>query len=642
MVLDFKIAKRDTQLTMSGDEDLAAEVRQLREAVDALHRRLDSIETVVDREVVGQSSRLPSSQTNDSGTRDGSSTGEAANTVGSTQETTSASTESAGEPSGRGATKADDDWELSVGIQWLGVAGGLALVFAVFYFVQIAIDRGLLGPLGRVTIGTLGGLVLLVGGRYAATRLRYERWGRIAAAAGLGITYFSIYAAYGYDTYREAIGTPLWSVVTALTLLVALTAIVSVRDRAPMVAGEAFLFGYITAFLSTDATTLLLTPVYVLLLVVGLIAIATVRPWAWLVAVSVFGTFGVVMDWVSAYSPSSLALGTVAVSAYLLYLVGNYTLRRHDRFDERRFRASLVSLTILTALFASFMFELATADVFSESGLVGFGTASVALTLAGFYVLTDRDVFLRQYTDAVPVQHDAPAAVMSVVLLAGGIGLMVLTSSSFGTFTTTVSALAIICLAVGIASVDDAPAFRIGAHIVAGALALKLVFVDANELAGFEPAEPMATLTGRPVVFGLSVAVFYALAWLFTCQDSTLLDVERGETVSVNGHYALGATLLAILTLALELSGLGLSMALALFGFALLGIGLAADVRGVRALGVGVLGLTTSKVFLVDTTGLDIVPRTLAFLALGAILLTGSYLYARSRTDTDIDFPRTN
>jgi len=74
----------------------------------------------------------------------------------------------------------------------------------------------------------------------------------------------------------------------------------------------------------------------------------------------------------------------------------------------------------------------------------------------------------------------------------------------------------------------------------------------------------------------------------------------------------------------------------ALFGLALLGVGLVADGRGIRLLGVGVLGVATAKVFLYDTRDLDTVARTLSFLVVGTILLAASYVYARSWGDLEV------
>lgn len=597
---------------MSDDESLREEVEALRQEVDALHRRLDELEADGDR---GSGGRSPGATPDQPRPPDA---GEASARADEPR------TAAAGPTAEEAAT--GRDWELAIGVRWLGVAGGLALVVGVVFFVRLAIEMGLLGPLGRVAAGTLGGLLLLVVGRYAAVSRRYVRWGRTASGAGLAVAYFSLYAAYGFESYREAIGTPLWAALAAMTLLVAGTAAVSVRDRAPLVAGEAFLFGYVTAYLSADGATLVLTPVYVLLLAAGLVAIAFLRPWSRVVVASVPATYAVVLLWTVEFSPSEAAVGAVTVAAFLLYLAGSYGLRLHDRVDGHSYRFQLGALTVLNALFAAALLETVLGEAFLEAPLEGAGTVGVAVALAGGYVLTDRGAVLRRYTDAVPRRRDAPAAATAVVLLAAGIGM------ALETFATTVGALAVVSLAVGVARVEDAPAFRAGAHVVAGGVALKLLVVDAVELPAFDAARPLAALTGRPAAFALAVAVFYALAWLFATRVS-LHDAELGRRASVDGLYAATATGLAVVALWLELSGLGVSVAWALFGFALLGVGLAGDVRGVRLLGVGVLGLATAKVFLLDTRDLDTVARTLSFLVLGGVLLAASYGYARSRGD---------
>ncbi len=48
-------------------------------------------------------------------------------------------------------------------------------------------------------------------------------------------------------------------------------------------------------------------------------------------------------------------------------------------------------------------------------------------------------------------------------------------------------------------------------------------------------------------------------------------------------------------------------------------------------------GVTTAKVFLFDTQGLDTAARTVSFLALGSLLLAASYAYARWQGSRPLD-----
>ena len=95
--------------------------------------------------------------------------------------------------------------------------------------------------------------------------------------------------------------------LAALSLLVAVTAALSVRDGAPLVAGEAFLLGYVTALLSTEAATVVVTSVYALLLAAAVVAIATVKPWRGLATASAFATYAVVSLWVVVVDPARRA-----------------------------------------------------------------------------------------------------------------------------------------------------------------------------------------------------------------------------------------------------------------------------------------------------------------------------------------------
>ena len=604
------------------DDDLAEEVRRLRAEVDALQRRLESVESAVES---GADDSAPDEPPDDgadptprptgemaSGTTPEADAGEAATTPapepesGGTPEASTATTDDPAADRGR-------DREVAIGVRWLGVAGAVAVVVGVVFFVRLAVELGLLGPLGRVAAGTLGGLVLLGGDRYVAVRQEIIRWGRIAAGTGLAVAYFSLYAAYGFETYREAIGTPLWAVVAALTVLITAAAAVSVRDGAPLVAGEALLLGYVTAGLSVEAATVVLTPAYALLLAAALVAIATVTPWSEFAVASVVGTYGVVGLWVVVVDPSRAGLAAVVALAFLTYLGGSYVLHDGDR-SRWWYRRQLAALTLSNAVFGGVLLESALQDAFPEAGVEGLGAAAVAVGLAGLYAATDRRALRR----------DHAAAVASVLFAAAAVRLTV------GTAATTVGWLALLLAAAAVARAADAPAARVGGHALAADLAVKLLVVDATALPAFDAGDPLGTVA-RPAGFGLAVAVLYGLSWRFDAVEPSLTGYERSPKLSVDGGYATVATALALALLGLELSGVAVSVAWALFGLALLAVGLTADRLGVRLLGVGALATTTAKVFLYDTSDLDTVARTVSFLAVGAVLLVASYVYARSQ-----------
>ncbi|MCX6605169.1 MAG: DUF2339 domain-containing protein [Acidobacteria bacterium] len=73
------------------------------------------------------------------------------------------------------------------------------------------------------------------------------------------------------------------------------------------------------------------------------------------------------------------------------------------------------------------------------------------------------------------------------------------------------------------------------------------------------------------------------------------------------------------------------SLLLALYGLALMAQGMARNFRLHRVLGLGLFALVVLKLYLYDIWQLDRFYRILAFVVLGALLLSGSFLYSRYR-----------
>lgn len=578
---------------MRDDDDLRTEVQDLRSEITALQRRVSTLEDTLETDA---------RSTDTATSRPDTPSDDSAETQPSAHESASETTANDNER--------ERDWERDIGIKWLGVVGGVASVIGVVFFIRVAIEAGLLGPLGRVVTGTVGGAVLFCGGRYAAQWQAYVRWGRITAGVGLVITYFSLYAAYGFEAYRTALDTPLWVVLTAMTVLVAGTVVLSIHDGTPIVAGEAFLLGYVTAYLSLDSGTFLVTPAYVVLIALGIVALVTVRPWSRLVVASVLPTYGIVWAWRLDVDPAPRHVAGIGILTFGIYLAGRYLLGR-TALDDRWEHVQLPALTVLNAGVAAILLESALRAWVPDLPVEGVAFGVVAVVLVGSYEITDR----------VSVQRDDAAGAFAVILFAGSVLL------AGDTFSATVGLLAVLGGAVSVAAIADAGAFRRGSHLVAGGVVLKLLVVDADTLSAVDAAAPLASLPGRAVAFGLAVVLFYGLAWWY--RSNVLLLADGDREIPLAAPYAAAATGLTGVLLGLELSGVGVSVAWAGFGLLLLGVGLTTNCGRLRIHGIVVLAVATAKVFLFDTRGLDTAARTLSFLVLGAILLIASYAYAR-------------
>ena len=138
-----------------------------------------------------------------------------------------------------------------------------------------------------------------------------------------------------------------------------------------------------------------------------------------------------------------------------------------------------------------------------------------------------------------------------------------------------------------------------------------------------------AGLKGSRVPFVLVVAGIYAaLAYIA---------LARGAELSPLAFAYAGASVGAVaLAVAIQFEREWVTVSWALMGGALLVYGNSRRSKPPRVLGLGLLGLTTFKLFLYDLAALERLYRIVSFVVLGLILLAVSYLYQkRQRADAE-------
>jgi uncharacterized membrane protein len=166
---------------------------------------------------------------------------------------------------------------------------------------------------------------------------------------------------------------------------------------------------------------------------------------------------------------------------------------------------------------------------------------------------------------------------------------------------------------------------------------MSLGFFDAA--AGFSPV-----FNARFGVTLVVVAACYALAYIHKRGGAGLSDHAAPEI----GMSIIVANLLTVLLISTEISFYwriraaedatadlarlaSLSIAWALYGTALIIIGINRRYAPVRYLALALLALTVGKVFLVDLSVLGSIYRIIGFIGLGLALLLGSWLYQKYR-----------
>ncbi len=207
------------------------------------------------------------------------------------------------------------NWEWLLGGNWLARIGIVALIFGVAFFISLSIDRGWLGEMERVALGLAGGLAFLGAGEY--WRKRYAVWAQTVTGGGLGILYLSVFGAfalYGLISPLTAFG--------AFFLITLAGAALALRHEAMGVAVLSIFGGFATPLLLQERLPderLLLA--YVLVLDVGVLALAGFRNWRWFTLLGWTGSLILFGFWQQELGPSA-ALAQIGITAIFLIFAG--------------------------------------------------------------------------------------------------------------------------------------------------------------------------------------------------------------------------------------------------------------------------------------------------------------------------------
>ena len=320
------------------------------------------------------------------------------------------------------------NWEWLVGGNWLARIGVVALIFGVAFFISLAIDRGWLGEVERVVLGLAGGFALLAAGEY--WRRRYAVWAQTVTGGGLAILYLSVYGAFAlYDLIS-----PL-TAFAGFSLITLAGALLSLRHEAMAVAVFSIFGGFATPLLLQERLPdqrLLLA--YVLVLDVGVLALAGFRNWRWFTLLAWVGSLVLFGFWYQELEPS-LGLAQIGITAIFLVFAGATVV-----FHLLRRRAANIGDLALITLNAAAYYGISYGLMNDEYRLwMGGFTAALAafyaLAAASFRMRGEAQLNLTLFSAglavvfavlAVPIQLDG-----SWISVAWGVEALVLAWMSF-------------------------------------------------------------------------------------------------------------------------------------------------------------------------------------------------------------------
>lgn len=486
---------------------------------------------------------------------------------------------------------------------WFPRIGALAILIAAGFAFKYAIDRGLIGPSGRVVIGLLTGLAFIAWGNWAKRR-GWERYAQAVTAGGIALLYLSILAAFHlYGLIGPGVAFLFLSLITALNVALAY------RYDAEALAVLAVFGAFINPFLvSTEPGNPGALYLYVVLVDVGVVVLASMKGWkvlefeafggTWIAflagvdeaslalafpAATIFFSFFLVVPFIRSYlvkePVDEVDLWILVPNAFIYLFVGLYLLRG----DESEWRSPFVLSLAVAHLIAGLLIEKDRKLLkMSQLGLsILFFTAWVPIQFDGFLVTT-------------------AWALKGVVLIALG--------RLYSNTQTTRAGMAV----VGLGFIGT------------------LLMLEGR----FDPPRLLFSIDAANVL--VTVLATYGVAWM-------LQQSGEAEDKQLSTAWSIAASILTVGWLSAEISvslrsevesqrqvfHFALSATWTAYATAILIVGVATRTKWARLFGAGLLGLTLAKMATVDLWTLEAGHRILAFMGMGMVLLLTSLMYHR-------------
>lgn len=293
------------------------------------------------------------------------------------------------------AARTGRDAEQEFGMRWL-TWGGVALLFlGVAFFLKYAYDRDWLGryfgPRMRIATAAAIAMTLLVTG-WRSLRSGFAALGQGLLGGGQGLLYLTAFAAF--QPAVLVVDEPLLGATGAFALMAAITAlglVAAVRLDAVAMAFLALLGGLATPVLcSTGSDSRDALFCYLLLLDLGVLAVAAYRSWRALDVLAFTGTAVLFAGWWVKWrhvhpQPDATIVWLVVFHALFLVLPFAQHWRRRTNVTVERFWLACGNLAAALGFAASVLREPA-------PRLLAFGSLAVAGVYVGLGVFTARRI----------------------------------------------------------------------------------------------------------------------------------------------------------------------------------------------------------------------------------------------------------
>lgn len=266
-------------------------------------------------------------------------------------------------PSFSPASRGGDSIEAKIGQYWLNRVGIIAVLIGVSYFLKYAFGNNWIGPAGRIVIGLLAGIALVIWSEYFRKN-HHETFSYSLKAIGIGALYLSLWGAF--QVYHLI---PASAAFLAMVIVTASTIALALSQNAELLAAFSLIGGFSTPLLlSTGENHEVALFSYVCLLDIAILAIAILKPWQRLLSGSFTGTAILYLAWCSQYYTKDQRDLTVFFTTIFFALFAIvpllYNLEKSTHLDRNPLILALLPLVNATcfflALYIMYEFEIST------------------------------------------------------------------------------------------------------------------------------------------------------------------------------------------------------------------------------------------------------------------------------------------
>ncbi len=515
--------------------------------------------------------------------------------------------------------KSDRNLEFRIGGTWFNRIGVVAVILGLTLFLKYAFDNDWIGPTGRVLLGIIAGIAMLVAGE--RFQQRYPAYAQGLLGGGNLALFVSVYAAHEF--YRLIV--PTYAFAFFLMVMIN-TVFMAVRHSSIPIGVFGIIGGFFIPFLirSADPSAWPLV-IYLILLTSGVLAISLYKRWVIFQYLSfVFNQIFLVYVFNQFLGGFYRTVYLIPVSTYLLAVFALYlgvgTI--YNLLHKKKARGLDISLITINA-FLFFIWSLTLLRSTVVADYLGF----YALLLALMYIYTGKTAYrifpedrLQAYslyaisfvfiTVAIPLQF--VGVYIGIAWLAEALGLFFIARRLQSR---KVAYVGLAVLALGLASTYH--------H-------LEMLWYHKTFLLNFPTLILVSSLAAIWIsikftedteglkVFNLHVADI--LKALF------LLQIFIGLSVQNKHYFTLNYQDFFLSPQQLSLSGIWLVYAIVLFAW-----GIRKNNRYLRYSSLGLLAIIILKAFFVDLANLDSMFKIFLFIILGLSLLGVSFIYQRKK-----------